>query len=282
VAVRVVTDSTADLPAEVARELDITVVPLTVHFGEETFYDGVDITSGQFFDRLRAAKDLPRTSQPSVGAFQEAYARLEGEADAIVSIHISSRLSGTYNAAVLAAEGVSGPPVRVVDSRTASLGLGIAAMEAARAARDGADLETVVHVAERTLDGISIVFTLDTLEYLARGGRIGRASAFLGTLLNIKPVLTVEDGEIAPVERVRTRAKALDRLCDLLLDRPAVRLGAVLHGQCPEDAERLLARLRARYPGVPVMTGQVGPVIGVYTGPGVIGMCLLEGERGEA
>ncbi|HEY8490834.1 MAG TPA: DegV family protein [Dehalococcoidia bacterium] len=281
-AVRVVTDSTADLPAEVARELDITVVPLTVHFGEETFYDGVDITAGQFFDRLRSARVLPRTSQPSVGAFQDTYQRLAAEADGIVSVHISSRLSGTCNAASLAAEAVPEVPVRVVDSQTASLGLGIIAMEAARAARAGADLDAVVRVAESTRARVPIVFTLDTLEYLARGGRIGRASAFMGTLLNIKPILTVDQGEIAPLERVRTRTKALDRLCDLLFTREHVRLGAVAHAQCPEDAEHLVAQFRARYPGVPVVTGQVGPVIGVYTGPGAVGLCVLEGERGEA
>ena len=280
-AVRVVTDSTADLPADLARELGITVVPLTVHFGEETYYDGVDITSGQFFDRLRTAKVLPRTSQPSVGAFRDAYRGLAAEADGIVSVHISSKLSGTYNAALLAAEGVTEVPIRVVDSRTASLGLGIVAMEAARAAREGGDLEAVARVAESTRERVPIVFTLDTLEYLARGGRIGRASALMGTLLNIKPILTVEDGEIAPLERVRTRTKALDRLCDLLFGREQVRLGAVAHAQCPQDAERLAAQFRARYPGVPIITGHVGPVIGVYTGPGAVGLCVLEGEREE-
>lgn len=276
-AVRIVTDSTCDLPADLAARHGIVVVPLTVSFGDESFLDGVELRPDAFYERLTAADVLPKTSQPSVERFRRVYDELAGEE--IVSIHISSRLSGTLNSATLAAEQVGNERVRLVDSRTASMGLGAVALEAAIAAEAGATPDEVAAVAERVRDRVQVIATMDTLEYLRRGGRIGRASSMLGSLLSIKPIVHVEDGEVAPLERVRTRSKAVDRLFTLTTAEPSARRVFVGCGGNDAEASAFLERLRPAMPGTEFHLGQVGPVIGVHAGPNVLGVAIVGPEQ---
>lgn len=278
--VRVVTDSTADLPAHLVEELRITVVPLTVTFGDETYRDGVDLSTEQFFEHLTQSDALPTTSQPSVGVFQEAYEKLASETKEIVSIHITSKASGTFDAALRAREAISdGPRIEVVDSLSASMGLGFIVLAAARAARAGASLDAVADLARSMVPRIHPYVVLDTLEFLRRGGRIGRAAAFLGGMLNVKPILALRDGVVHPIARVRTRKKAVDRMLDLAMGHPDIAEVAVLHGTTPEDAEELARRVSERQPEVPVHVGFIGPVIGVHGGPGILGIVVVGGER---
>ena len=277
--VRVVTDSTADLPAELAAELAITVVPLQVIFGEETFRDGVDLTSEEFFRRLQEATELPSTSQPSVGDFQQVYEGLAETTDHIISIHMSSRLSGTVEAARQAARACADRcQVEVIDSATVSMAMGFAVIAAARAAREGADLAACTQTARSVLGRQHIAVALDTLEYLRRGGRIGRAQAFVGGILRLKPILTLRDGEAYPLARVRTHRKAMEEILRISLDHGQLEEAAVMHANAPEDARTLADELSRRCPGVPVHTRSLGPVLGVYGGPGLVGIAIVVKE----
>jgi DegV family protein with EDD domain len=274
--VSIVTDSTADVPPAMAADLGITVIPLTVFFGEAAYRDGVDVDADRFFELLERAEHHPRTSAPAVGDFQTAYEKLAAEGE-VLSIHISSKLSGTLNSAYAAAQAVGSSRVAVVDSQTASLGLGLAVIAAAGAAQAGAKLDECRQAAQEALDRQRIYFTLDTLEFLRRGGRIGRAQALLGGILNIKPILTVTDGVVAPFEKVRARPKAIARLKQLLAAGRAVTDVAVLHTTSPDEAAALEAYARDRHPDARIFTGRLGPVVGTYTGPGAVGFCMIEG-----
>jgi len=277
--VRIVTDSTCDLPAHVVERLGITVVPLTVFFGDEALLDGVEIDSQTFYDRLKSAPALPRSSQPSVDLFQEAYERLSADGSEIVSIHLSSKMSGTLNAASVAREVMKDSAhIDLIDSYQVSLGLGLIVMEAALAAQAGKGLAEVVAAARRAMDSSGVYLLVDTLEFLRRGGRIGRASSFLGSILSIKPILHIEDGEVAPVERVRTRAKAIERIFQLALQHPRSKTLFVAHGGDIEQAEALIERLRPALPHTDIMIAEFGPAVGVHTGPGTLGIAYLERE----
>ncbi len=276
----IVTDSTADLDAATVERHRITVVPLNVHFGSEVFQDGVTLSKEEFYARLGHSAILPRTSQPSAGAFQEVYAQLS-DADAIVSIHISGKLSGTVNAAGTGASLLpeGSPPVEVVDSGQATVGLGYAIVAAAEAAATGADAGGVVEAARECAGRAHVLFFVDTLEYLQKGGRIGRARAFLGTLLRTKPLLALVAGEIEPIERPRTRQKAIERLFHQIVRTPDLVRVAILYGTTPADAEDLSERVRDALPGVAVSIVQVSPVVGVHTGPGALGAALLAARQ---
>lgn len=277
--VRIVTDSTCDLPPATAAALGITVVPLTVAFGDEALLDGVDIDGAAFYERMRAPGPAPMTSQPSVERFEDAYRAAAADAASVVSIHISSRLSGTLNAASVAREVVRHDvQVDLLDSYNVSVGLGLIVMEAARAAQTGASLPEVVATARRAMDRVTVYVMVDTLEYLRKGGRIGRANSLLGSILSVKPILKVEDGEVAPFERIRTRSKALARLADLGAGMPRAKDMFVAHGGEPETAEALVENLRPGLPHTALYTAYLGPVVGVYTGPGAIGIAALERE----
>ena len=277
--VRIVTDSTCDLPAEDIERYAITVVPLTVFFGEEALLDGIDVTPADFYARMVAFKGLPRTSQPSVELFQDAYRSLASGGVDIVSIHISSRLSGTLNAASVAREVVKEDVhVDLIDSYNVSLGLGLIVLEAARAAQAGASLPEVVAAARRAMDRVSVHVVVDTLEYLQKGGRIGRARSFLGSVLKVKPIIRVEDGEVAPFERVRTRAKAIERIFELASNMPRAREMFVGCGGDDSDARALIERLRPHLPHTELRLGYLGPVVGVYTGPNALCIAALERE----
>ena len=252
--------------------------PLHIHFGAEVYRDGVDLGKGEFYDRLVRSAVLPRTSQPGVGDFQRAYESL-ADADAIVSIHIGGKLSGTINAAQTAARLLAegdgaAPSVTVVDSDQASLGLGFAVLAAAEAAAAGEDLETVIATAKETAALSRVLLIVDTLEYLQKGGRVGRARAFLGTLLRMEPVLELAHGEIEGIERPRTRHKAVERLFELTTRTPNPRRIGILHGTTPDEAEALAQRVREALPAVPVTVVRVSPVIGVHTGPAALGAAI--------
>jgi DegV family protein with EDD domain len=248
-------------------------------FGEESFQDGVDIDAPTFFKRLSQAKELPRTSQPSVSTFREAYASVAADTADIVSIHISSRLSGTINAASIAREEMApGLHIDLIDSYNVSLGLGAIVVEAAEAARAGASMEEVGRVARTAMDHVTWYAFLDTLEFLQRGGRIGRARALAGSILSIKPILHAEDGEIAPFERIRTRAKAVERLYELALQDAMAKRLYVASADNDAEAEMLVERLRPYMPHTEFVVAQFGPVIGVYTGPNALGVCTVRRE----
>jgi DegV family protein with EDD domain len=278
--VRVVTDSTADLPPHAAEELGITVVPLTVIFGDRAYRDGVDLTSEEFFERLAQSSVLPTTSQPSVGAFQDAYEKLAQETNEIVSIHISSKLSGTCEAALRARDTIArGPRIALVDSLSASMGLGLIVIVAGRAARAGAGLDEVVNLARSLVPRVHVFALFGTLEYLRRGGRIGRAQAFLGNVLDLKPILAIRDGVAHPAARVRTRQRAVDKMLELATGRGDIAEAAVIHSTTQEEAEAFAQRVSECLPGVRLHIGRIGPVIGVHGGPGALGIAILEQEQ---
>jgi DegV family protein with EDD domain len=279
--IAVVTDSLAWLPEAVARGHGITVVPLHITIGDEHFTEGVDLTNREFFKRLRESRVLPKTSQPAAGEFLDAYRALAEGADAIVSVHASGKLSGTVRSAGTAAGMLrqERPDYRieVVDTETAATCQGITAVRAAEAAASGASFEDVLDLARALPAKTRLLFVLETLDYLQKGGRIGRAQALLGSLLQIKPILSLVDGEVAPKDRARTRARAMERCLALMAEdaagRPFGHVG-ILHADAPESAAELKAGVRARFdvPESVFLEVEIGPVIGTYTGPGAFGL----------
>lgn len=272
---RIVTDSTADIPPAEQKRLGISVVPLNVHFGDKVYRDRVDLGGAEFFDRLRAAGQLPRTSQPSVGAFEETFRSAVTAGDEVVSIVLSARLSGTFNSASLAAQAVDSKRIEVIDSQTTSMAMGFLAIEAAAMARAGEPKSQIVERVNQLRPKARIVAGIDTLTYLEKGGRIGHARALLGSLLNMKPILTLKDGEVHPLARARGRAQMLDRLVQFLEREGQVSKLAVLHGAIEHDAAQLRDRVAPRYPGLDILLAETGPVLGTHTGPGVIGFTYL-------
>ncbi|HYM50117.1 MAG TPA: DegV family protein [Candidatus Limnocylindrales bacterium] len=270
-----VTDSTADIPKDVQQALDITVVPLNVHIGEEVFRDRVDLSGDEFFRRLGQSAALPKTSQPSVGAFEETYRGLLAQGHDVVAVLLSARVSGTYNAGLTAAQAVAPDRIEVIDSQMASMALGFLVLEGARLARAGKSRREVADHVRALVPKARVIAAIDTLTYLQRGGRIGKAQALLGSLLNVKPLITLKDGEVQPLGRARSRAQALDRLVQLLERDGAITHLAILHGGARADAERLRERVAPHYPGLDISFAETGPVLGTHTGPGVIGFTYL-------
>ncbi len=275
-AVRIVTDSTADIPPALAQELGISVVPLTIFFGEESFLDGVELDASTFMTKLTSSAALPRTTQPSPAAFSEVYQAILAEGHQICSIHISAKLSGTYQSASLARD-ESGKPddVAIVDSGWTSMALGFIAIRAARAAREGASLQEVVQITEDMQSGVDLILFCDTLEYLQRGGRIGRAAALFGGLLKVKPILTLRDGVVAPVERVRTRSRALDNLWNWAQSFPQLQEYCVLYSGASDDAEALHQRIQAHFPQATAHLAPTGPIIATHLGPDAMGIVVV-------
>ncbi|MHB1417222.1 MAG: DegV family protein [Chloroflexota bacterium] len=272
-----VTDSTANLPDHLIERYSIEVVPLRVLFGNEAFAEGIDLSQDEFYKRLKEAPTLPRTSQPSAGEFAATYERLAQDGSAIVSIHISSGLSGTFASAEAAKGMVPNIKVSVVDTATTSMGLALIVVAAARAAESGKSYEEVLRVVGELVPRIRLMFAVDTLEYLQKGGRIGMATAFLGSLLSVKPLLSVRDGIVQPLERVRTKQRAVDRMVHLAAEEipPGARVHmGVLHGQAPVEAAALIERVTERFKPVEVELGEAGPVIATHTGPGVVGLAF--------
>ncbi len=277
--VAIVTDSTAFLEPGVAQELEINVVPLSVHLGDETLRDGIDITPEAFFQRLEQGGAVPRTSPPSVRTFEQVYANLHSRTDQILSIHISGRLSQTLNHAERGAESLLGRcSIAVVDSMTTSLGLGILAKAAAEAAQEGADLDEVVRLVRGMIPHIYIVFYVDQMDYLERGNRIGRAQAILGTMLNVKPLLFVEDGEIIPLEKVRTHEKAVEKLFEFVAEFAELEQAAIIQRQASptEETEMILERFEQLFPDMQFPIIQYGPVLASHIGPSAMGVVVYE------
>jgi fatty acid kinase fatty acid binding subunit len=268
---RVVTDSTSDVPPDWRKRFGITVVPLTVQFGGESFQDGVDLTNEEFFDRLRRADRLPTTAAPGPGAFADVYGRLSGECDGLISIHISSTLSATVEAARLGAQSVDGFPVHVVDSR--SLTMCVAFLY--RVAAEAPSLEEALERVRERVPRQRVLALLDTLRYVEMGGRVNRAQAMIGSMLDLKPILAMADGEIKSADRVRTRARAVPRLVDLLRRDLPVESLAVMHAQAAEEAERMREQLARELPDLEVETGQTGAVLGTHVGPGSLGLTYV-------
>jgi DegV family protein with EDD domain len=273
--IRVVTDSACDLPAAVVAEQQVTIVPLSIRFGTTELTDG-ELSPSEFWAKCAQSPGLPETAAPSPGAFETAFRRLcEEGAEGIVCVNLSSKLSATIQAAQLAAESVKDTiPVRVVDSLSASLGQGLVVLAAAKLAQQGKGLDDVTGAAEDAVPRVRVFATLDTLENLKRGGRIGGARALLGTMLSIKPVISVEHGEVEEESKQRTRSKSLRYLAEKVKSAGAVETLGVVHGQAP-DLDELLDLLGATVPRDDILVGDVGAVIGTHAGPRVIGVTYL-------
>lgn len=275
--IAVVTDSTAYIPAQALGDLDIPIIPLWLIWGDERFRDGVDIDPPAFYRRLREAKTLPTTSQPSAGEFVDFFRRVaaENDTDTIVGAYISSGISGTVASAEAAKAQVPELDITVIDSLFASMGLGFVALAAARVAAAGGSLEKVVAAAKDTRDRMSLLLTVETLEYLHRGGRIGGGKRFLGTALKIKPLLHLEDGRIEALTQVRTKRKAIAQMLDIVEERLGGRQMAeasILDADSPEEGKAVAEQVKERFGISTVYCAMVSPVIGTHVGPGTIGI----------
>lgn len=276
--VRIVTDSTAEVPAEVAEELRIAVVPLHIHLGRETFVDGVDIDSETLVRRLEQTDALPFATAPSLEAFEEVYREVANSTDDIVSIHISAGLSRTVDLAKRAASSLLGERrIAVVDSFTTSLALRTLVIAAAEISRQGANIEEVVRLIRAMIPHVYLVFFVESLEYLERGERIGKAEALLGTMLSIKPLLIIEDGEILPLEKVRTRSGGIDKLHEFVTEFPHLEKIAVLKGASAVTPSELVEKLETAYPNKKLDLVTYGPVLATHLGSEAIGVFVYEG-----
>lgn len=272
-----VTDSTSYLPEELRKQYDIHVVPQVLIWEDETLLDGIDIQPGEFYERLSTAKAMPTTSQATIGAFRELFDPLVEAGRPIICVLISAKLSGTIQSAEQAKAMFPGAQIEIVDSESAAMAMGFQVLAAARAAQAGKPFDQVLQLAREAKKRTGVVLMVDTLEFLHRGGRIGGAARLLGTALNLKPILELQDGVLEPVDRVRTRSKATARLLDLLEERidgrPNVRL-AVLHAAAEPDARALLELAAERVRPVEQVFSEVSPVVGAHVGPGTLGMCF--------
>jgi len=277
-AVRIVTDSTADLPRQLVKELGITVVPIYVRFGEEVYLDGVDMSEDEFYQRLENTTVHPSTVQPGPQDFLEVYRKLSPKADGIVSIHISAKLSGTCNSALMAKDMLdTGCPVEVVDSETTTMGLGLIVIVAATMANAGESIDKIVKEVKKTIPKIHLLCLFDTLKYLLLGGRIGKAKALLGSILSVKPMVTLKDGEIVPAGQARTRAKGIDKLLEFGQNAKKIQDLAVVHSTTPDEAQSLAKQLGPTFDRKRIRMSRVGPALGVHTGPGALIVAIREG-----
>jgi len=277
--VKIVTDSVSDLPPQVVKELGIAIVPLNVRFGAEVYRDGVDLTAEQFFDKLVHSKTLPVTSVPSPGTFAEIYNKLAEETDEILVITLTSKLSGTHEVA-LQSIGLMERKCRVevVDSRLAVMGLGFVVMAAARAAQAGAKFDEIRDIVDRNIPRVDFRAAFDTLEYLQRGGRIGKAQALLGSILKINPIIGLKDGEVIPCGRERSRARAIEHLYNFAMSYSHIEEIAVEYAAALDEAEMLIERLGSKFPKERIYRSRTSPVISTHTGPSLLVVTVL-GDR---
>jgi len=275
--IAIVTDSTAYLPTDLVKKHNITVVPLVVIWEDKTFEDGIDIQSAEFYTRLKTAKKMPSTSQVSIGNMHAAFQNLIDQGFDVLGIFISSKLSGTIQSATQAKEmvGAAAERITIVDSFSTSMSMGFPVLAAARALESGASLNDCLAIVEKARENSGIFFAVDTLEFLHRGGRIGGAQRFIGSALNLKPILTLKDGKVEGMERIRTKSKAHDRVIELVAEKVKgktnIRL-ATLHANASDDAKALLERAAQRLNPVETIFTEVSPVIGTHTGPGTVGL----------
>ena len=277
--VKIITDSPSDVPAEVAKELGITVIPIHVLFGTQSFRDGIDLTTEQFYHRLVHSKVLPTTAVPPIGTIAEVYDKLAGETDGIVAITLSRKFSAINEVALQARKLMKRKcRVEVIDSLAGAIAEGLIVIAAAKAAHAGAGLDEVVKLTQRNIPRTEMRMAFDTLEYLKRGGRIGRAQAFLGSVLRVNPILGIRDGEACPIARERSRAKAIDYLYSFVMSFSRIEEVAVEDATTPDDAERLIERLSTKFPKERIYRSKVSPVVGTHVGPRVLSVAVL-GDR---
>jgi len=278
--VAVVTDSTAYIPQNFLQEYQITVAPQILIWGDQTYEDGVDIQPEEFYARLKTATVMPSSSQVAIPKFRDIFQTLLDQGKEIIAILISSKLSGTIDSAQQAKEMLPGAPIEIIDSYTTAMAMGFQVLTVARAAQSGSSLAECKRLAEEARNHTGVVFAVDTLEFLHRGGRIGGGSRFLGTALNIKPILEVRGGRVEAVERVRTRKKSLLRLMEIIEERvqgkTPLRL-ATLNANAEEDARFLLSELSKKLNPVESIFSTVSPVIGTHAGPGTVGIAYMAG-----
>lgn len=278
--IAVVTDSTSDLPVDITEQHGITIVPLNVHIEDETYLDGITISADEMYRRLPDQKVIPTTSAPSVGSFIEVYEKLGKSHDAVISIHLSSKLSLTNNSAVQAAADLNkkGAKIEVVDTEQASMALGWIAVQVAEKIATGGSLEEVVALAKSASKRASFIGMVDTLEYLIRGGRIGKAQGLVGSMLRIRPILTLIEGVAHPAGRVRNRKKGIARLKEMVAETAPLDKLAVLYTTDKEDAEKIADAVAEHNPEGRPIVAQLGPVVGNYLGPGTLGLGLIRSE----
>jgi DegV family protein with EDD domain len=276
--IKIVTDSAADIPPKLREELGITVVPLYVRFGDETFKDGVTISNEEFYRRLVTGDVYPNTIQPSPQDFKDAYEALVKDADGIVSIHLSDKFSGTSNSAKQARALIKSKcPIEVVNSDSMTIGLGMICIAAARAAKAGENMAAVIKVVNEAIPQIHFMVLFDSLKYLAKGGRIGQAKKLLGTLLNIKPLLGMKDGIVVPVGQARSYAKGIEKqysfLSDALSEKGNVKELAIMYNTTKDEANALADRIALIYPREKIIMGEIGPILGAHAGPNLLVTC---------
>lgn len=280
--VKIVTDSTADIPFDLQKELDISVVPLTVHFGEDSYEDGIDLTASEFYEKLGNTEKIPTTSQPTPHQFETKYRRLYEEYNKpdIISIHLSSKMSGTFQSSYIASQTLGDEvPVTVVDSKRASYAIGVIVVEIASLAKTGATKKACMDRLSELLEDTNVYFMVDTLEYLEKNGRIGKASAILGSLLKIKPILSLTpEGEVYPFEKVRGKKKAIQRIIQELTDKYGdvdLHIG-ISHAEAKNEAEAVMKQLHEHFSIKMEVITNIGPVIGTHVGPGTISIAVTK------
>lgn len=277
--VKIVTDSTADLPVKLAEELGIAVVPVYIRFGEKVYRDRVDISEDEFYQRLLHDPIHPNTTQPSPQDFADVYEKLSKDADGIVSIHLTSKLSGTYNSAVQGKKMVKNKcPIEVIDTQTLTIAFGLMVIRASTMAKDGKSFREIVDEVNKMIPNVHLLILFDTLKYLIKGGRIGKAKGLIGSILNVKPLLTMKDGELAPSSQVRTRSKGIDRLVDFTKNATEIQDLAVLYSTTPDEAQALVERTSSVFPKERTILARLGPGLGVHGGPGILAVALREKE----
>jgi DegV family protein with EDD domain len=275
--VKLVTDSAADLSPEIAKDLDITVIPLNVQFGSDTYKDRVDLTPEDFYHKLESGATLPATSAPSPGLFAEVFDDIAAKHGQILGVFLSRKLSATYDSALQGMKLMKRKcQVEIVDSTLGIMGQGLLVMEAAKRALTGANLSELGGMISETIPRIHVRVTLDTLKYLARGGRIGKAQAFMGSMLKINPIIGIKDGVAFPFARMRTRAKATDWLYEFASKFNSVKAIAVEYGTNVAEAKALARRIESVFPKVPIYMSNVSPVIGTHTGPTILSITVME------
>jgi len=277
-AVRIVTDSTVDLPPQLAKELGVSVVPVYVRFGEEVYLDRVEMSEDEFYQRLEKTTVHPSTVQPGPQDFLEVYRKLSSKADGIVSIHVSGKLSGTCNSALMAKDMLDTKcPVEVIDSEAVTMGLGLIVIVAATMANAGESIDKIVKETKKTIPKTHLLALFDTLKYLLLGGRIGKAKALLGSILNVKPMLSLKDGEVVPAGQARTRAKGIDKLFEFAQNTKKIQDLAVVYSTTPDEAQDLAERLGSIFDRKRIKMARVGPALGVHMGPGALIVVAREG-----
>lgn len=280
--IAVVTDSTTYMPPELVKKHNISVAPQVLIWGDQTYKDGVEMQSGEFFTRLKTTKVMPTTSQVAVISFQEIFQDLVDKGYEVLALLVSSKLSGTVQSALQARDmmGSARDKVNVVDSQSVAMALGFQALAVARAIEAGASLKEAIALAEKSYEYTGLFFAVDTLEFLHRGGRIGGAQRFIGSALNLKPILAIQDGRVEGIERIRTKSKAQDRVLELCIEkvnrRSPVRL-ATLHANAAEDARALLTRAEQALDPVESIFTEVSPTVGTHAGPGTVGLAFMAG-----